>query len=90
MAQFTRKHADLIARKLDCVMREGKRHTRAAVFENGVLVASFGLRRGSKETGHDYLPRELHLKQSECWALYECSLTREAYLQLMRERGQLE
>jgi len=89
MAQFTQKHAELIARKLDCLIREGKRHTRAALFHNGVLLPSFGIRRGSKQTGHDYLPRELHLKQNECWELYDCGLTREAYLQLMRARGKL-
>lgn len=90
MAQFTQKHAELIASKLDCLIREGKRHTRAMLFHQGVLLASFGIRRGSKEAGHDYLPRELHLKQNECWELYDCSLTREAYLQLMRERGKLK
>lgn len=51
------------------------------------MIASFGIRRGSKEEGHDYIPRDLHLQRKECWDLHDCALTKEGYLQLMRERG---
>lgn len=79
----------MIAKKLTCNLREDKAHTTAEVFEGETLVARFGIRRGSGELGHGHLPSELHLKQKECKELYECTLDRSGYLQLMRERGEL-
>ena len=88
MKKFTKEHALTIARKLDCRQREGGAHTVAEVFEGEVLVASFGIRRGSGELGHGHLPSALHLKQKECRELYECTLDRPGYIQLMREKGE--
>jgi hypothetical protein len=87
MARFTQRHARVIAQKLDCNWREGRGHTLAELVHDGVMIASFGIRRGSKEEGHDYIPRDLHLQRKECWDLHDCALTKEGYLQLMRERG---
>ena len=70
-------------------MSEGKAHTNAEVFEGETLVARFGIRRGSKELGHDYLPSELHITRGECRKLHECTLDREGYIRLMREKGEL-
>jgi hypothetical protein len=85
---ITREHAQKIADKLDCRLSEGKAHTTAEVWEGEILVARFGIRRGSKELGHDHLPSELHLKRKECKELYECTLDRPAYIRLMRERDE--
>ena len=89
MRNITGEHAQVVAKKLKCAMTEGKAHTVAEVIEGGVLVARFGIRRGSGELGHGHLPSELHLKRQECKRLYECTLDRPAYIALMRERGEL-
>jgi hypothetical protein len=86
---FTQKHAEIIARKLGCVFREGKAHKYAELFEGGKLITRFGIRRGSKEIPHYHLPRELHLKQNECTRLYDCALTKDSYLELLRQKGYL-
>ena len=89
MKHFTKEHAQTIAKKLACSLREDRAHTTAEVFEGETLVARFGIRRGSRELGHDHLPSELHLRRMECKALYDCTLDRFGYIRLMRERGEL-
>lgn len=89
MPQFTKQHAEAIAEKLGCNRHEGKRHTRAELFHNGKMIVSFGIRRGSREEGHDYLPSELHLRQKECRELHDCTISAERYLEILAERGVL-
>ena len=79
----------MIAKKLKCSFREGKAHTEAEVFEGNILVASFGIRRGSGEQGHGHVPSDLNLKRNECARLYECTLDRAGYIKLMIEKGEL-
>jgi hypothetical protein len=87
---FTQKHALAIAKKLECSMKEGKAHTYARLFDSrGLLITSFGIRRASKERGHGHLPSELHLTQKQAWELHDCSMTKEAYLQALREKNLL-
>lgn len=90
MRTITKDHAEIIASKLKCVKREASAHTVAEVFEDGILVARFGIRRGSRELGHGHLPQELHLRKQECARLYECTMDRPKYISLMRERGELQ
>lgn len=89
MRNFTKEHAVKIAKKLECRIIEGKAHTIAEVFSGGVLIAHFGIRRGSAELGHDHLPSALHLRRNECKALYQCTLDRDGYLKLMQEMGEI-
>jgi hypothetical protein len=79
--------AEAIAEKLDCRFVEAKAHRRAEVFEGGRLIARFGIRRASREKGHNYIPRELHITQQQCWDLRRCPLSREDYINLLREKG---
>ncbi len=86
---FTQDNAEAIAKKLKCVMRDGRAHRHADVFESGKLVATFGIRRASKEVGHGHIPRELHITQKQCRELHDCSLSREQYVELLREKNLL-
>jgi len=86
---FTQKHAEAIARKLGCVYREASAHKYAELFVGGKLVASFGIRRASREVPHNHIPRSLYMKQSECRALHDCSMSKESYLELLRQKGQI-
>jgi hypothetical protein len=56
-------------------------HDRYGVFHNGVLVASFGIRRGSsKDMGHDFIPKEINVRTSFAKQLAICTKSREDYL----------
>ncbi len=86
---FTQRHAEAIAKKLKCQMREGRAQRHADVFEDGRLVATFGIRRASKEVGHGHLPMALHLSQKQCREMHDCTVSREQYIQLLREKNLL-
>jgi nicotinic acid phosphoribosyltransferase len=82
---LTQTDAEAIAKKLRCTYEE-KAHRCAEVFEAGRLIARFGIRRASKGKSHSHIPRELHITQSQCWDLRRCPLSREDYLNLLREK----
>jgi len=86
---FTQKHAQFIAKKLGCSFREGKAHQYADLFEQGKLIASFGIRRSSKEVGHGYIPRDLNITQKQCRDLHACTFSKEEYLEVLREKNLL-
>jgi hypothetical protein len=56
---------------------------------NDKLITRFGVRRASKEKGHGHLPRKLHITQKQCRDLSECPLTKDEYLQILREKDLL-
>jgi hypothetical protein len=87
---FTQEHARWIAKKLKCSTAEGKAHTIAQMFDDqNRLVVSFGIRRASKEKGHGHIPKDLYLTQKQAWELHDCTMTKEAYLQALREKNLL-
>ncbi|MDE3136766.1 MAG: hypothetical protein KGL59_09340 [Acidobacteriota bacterium] len=89
MAQFTRRHADAVAKKLGCRLVERKKHCFAQMYHGEKMVLMFGIRRGSREEGHDHLPRELHLTSKQCPELHDCSLSTEQFLTVLKEKGLL-
>ncbi|TDI35943.1 MAG: hypothetical protein E2P02_26510 [Acidobacteria bacterium] len=85
--QFTQKHAKEIAKKLGMVVHKGRRiHDHAVLIYEGKEVVSFGIRRASKEVGHDHLPKDLHLRMKDCKDLHRCTLSRDDYLELLRDK----
>jgi len=86
---FTQKHAATIASKLKCRIVEGRRHAIAMLYEAGRLIASFGIRRGSREEPHDYIPKQLHLTQKQCRELCDCTRNRENIIEILRTKGLL-
>ncbi len=86
---FTQKHAYAIAEKLKCAFREGSAHTYADFYEGGKLIASFGIRRASKEKSHGHIPRDLYLTQKQCRDLHDCTFSKEDYLDTLREKNLL-
>jgi hypothetical protein len=67
VAIITRELADKIAKKLRAQIRsKGKAHDYALVYHGGKLIASFGIRQGSKKSlGHDHVPGRLYISQSK-------------------------
>ena len=79
-----------IVRKLGCESRpKGTKHSIAIVKIEGLYIGQFGVRRGSGQQGHDYIPRQIHVSMHEAKQLADCSMSREDYIRLLREKGQL-
>ena len=85
--QFTQKHAREIAKKLKMEVTKARRiHDHAVLIIEGKEILSFGIRRASKEVGHDHLPKDLHLQVKDCKNLHQCTLSRDEYLELLHEK----
>lgn len=90
MPQFTQSHARAIAGKLGAnINKKRSAHDVAEVIYAGKLVVQFGIRRASKEVGHDYLPANLYLTTRQCRQLAQCPLTHDEYFAILREKGKL-
>lgn len=58
MSILNKQDAMKIAKKLEAEIDTSPRaHDIAVIFEDGVEVVSFGLRRGKKDLGHDHIMR---------------------------------
>ena len=53
----------------------------------GQRIAQFGIRRGSKEQGHDYIPLQLHLTRKQCLDLRACPLSLDDYVRILRTKN---
>jgi hypothetical protein len=90
MRVITKEHALKIVKKLEAqvVSRDKKAHDIAMVFHSGRCIATFGIRRGSeKDLGHDHISRDLHLGPHKARLLAQCPLTRDKWVQIMKEKG---
>ena len=87
---FTRHEARAIATKLGAeVQTHHKKHDKAIIRYDGSIVAHYGIRRASREVGHDYIPRQLHVSRQQALALVQCSLDRDSYFAILRGQGLL-
>ena len=86
---LTQDDAEAIADKLGCIPDEGRSHKYYELFVDDKLIARFGVRRASREKGHGHLPRELHITQKQCRDLSKCPLSKEEYLQILRDKDLL-
>jgi len=91
VAKLVTEHARRIAKTLNAIYdTSAKAHDQAKVWHDGKLVAVFGIRRGSKkDLGHGHIPHELHITPKECRALADCSMSREHWVQRMKDQGLL-
>ena len=92
MAVITKELAERIVRKLKARIITGKKaHDIAQVYNDGKLVAWFGIRRSSnKDKGHDHIPEQIFLRPREAKLLGECPLSREEWLKILAGKGLLE
>lgn len=59
---FTAEDARAIADKLEAVHNRGRNaHEGVEFYYEGRLIFSFGICRGSKDQGHNFIPRNMHL-----------------------------
>lgn len=70
--------------------KAGSAHDMALVYEGDVLIASFGLRRGSeKDKGHDHIPPQIGVGPGFAKLLGQCPKSRDEWLAKIRENGWL-
>lgn len=89
MAIITKELANKIVRKLKAKVVKRKRpHDIALVYNEGKMVAQFGVRRGSnKELGHDHIPEQIFLRPREARLLAQCPMSREDWVKIITEKG---
>src|SRR5688572_12208662 len=92
MPPITKDHAKAIAKKLKAIMDSSpKAHDLARVYHQGVLIASFGIRRGSnRNLPHGHVPKDLHLSPRQTLLLAQCPLSAEQWLAILRQDGWLD
>ena len=49
----------------------------------GAYVGAFGIRRG-RNTGHDYIPQQIHTSMQEAIGLDRCPVSKEDYVETLR------
>jgi hypothetical protein len=88
---ITKELAVKILKKLNASkVRSGKAHDDYQVEYHGVVIVATSLRRGSeKDLGHDHMPGDLHIGPGQARRLGQCPLSKQAYLQILRENGLL-
>jgi hypothetical protein len=92
MARIVTKELALkIAKKLEAELSEiTGGHTKASIFYEGKLIASFGIRRGSeKDKGHDFIQRQLYIGPHDAKLLAQCPLTRDGWIKKIRDKGKI-
>lgn len=91
MAVITRELADKIVKKLKAkVVKQGSAHEILGVFCEDKMVASFGIRRGSKKNqGHDHIPSNIFVSPREAKLLGQCPLSREEWVEIIKEKGKV-
>jgi len=90
---LTKQDAERIADKLEVTIERAKRnrpHDLMIVVHEGKIIASFGIRRGSrKDAGHDHIPNSLHASPHFCKELAECPKSKDDWLRMMKEKDLL-
>jgi hypothetical protein len=86
---ITKEHAEKIQKKLRAkVLTNRNAHDLVQFFHQGVLIAQFGLRRGSnKSLGHGHIPDDLHISQRQALDLARCPLSLDQYIEILKEKG---
>lgn len=91
MPQITKEHALKIAKKLKAEVEPGNAHDLANIYEGGLLIAQFGIRRGSKKNlGHDYIPGELYISAHDAKEIAICHYYRDWYIKTLSKKGMIK
>jgi hypothetical protein len=89
LSKLTARHAELIADKLGAERSPGRLDERVLIKFNGVLIAQYGIRRGSRELPHDYIPKQIFASMRQALDLARCPMSRDDYFENLRRHGRL-
>jgi hypothetical protein len=88
LKQLVQSDAWAIQKKLEAEVDEsGSKHVLVKFRHNGVLIIQFGIRRGSGELGHGYIPKQMKISQKECREFRKCNISVPAYLEILKSKG---
>jgi len=88
MPPINKQHAIKIARKLRAeIDKSGGAHDLACIYHNDVLIAAFGIRRGTKKSlGHGHIPGDLGLSPHDTLRLANCPMSRKEWIRRVTEQ----
>jgi hypothetical protein len=89
LPSLTTSHAEQIAAKLGITPKKGRKHERVYIRWAGRIIASYGLRRGSRELSHDYVAEQIFITRRQALDLARCPLSRDDYFELLRIKGHI-
>jgi hypothetical protein len=84
---LNKTHAETIAQKLQATYKEGGDHTLAILYVNGIRIGQFGIRRGKKSLGHDYIPKQIFFPAGQCLKMAQCTLNRPDWIKALQAQG---
>ena len=87
MSMLNKSHAETIAQKLEATYKEGSDHTLAILYVNGIRIGQFGIRRGKKGLGHDYIPKQIFFPAGQCLKLAQCTLNRPDWIKALQTQN---
>jgi hypothetical protein len=87
---FNSRDARAIAKKLQASLKNGRDHELARIYYDGKLVAQFGIRRSSKDVGHDFIPGQIHVTRNQARLLADCPMSFEEWVSVMKGRGLID
>lgn len=80
-----------IAKKIGASVKKDGAHARATLEVEGTLILTYGIRHG-KKAGHGHLcgqNGELKLNEARVLALARCTMKKQEYFEVLRQRGLL-
>jgi hypothetical protein len=87
---FTQEDAAAVAKKLNAECVPGARgHERVRFWHDGKLIFQFGIRRGSKELPHSFIPFSMKISQKECRLFRKCDISLEQYIEILKAKGHI-
>lgn len=87
MSTITKEGAVKIAKKLRAELRDGPKHFIASIFHDEIMISRFGIRRGGKDEGHDYIISQLFVTNRDASRLALCPMSLEEWIQQMKDKG---
>jgi hypothetical protein len=84
--QFDGDDAKAIAKKLGATLEKGRKHDIAVIKYSGKVITQFGIRRGSGNLGHDYIPGQIHVTNRQAKLLRQCPMSFEDWIAVLKEK----
>jgi len=83
---FVQSDGWAIQKKLKADVEPGRGHDLVRFRHNGILIFQFGIRRGSKELSHSYIPNQMKIAQKECREFRSCSVSLEQLIEMLKAK----
>jgi len=84
---LTQEDAAAIAAKLHAERECGRRHEIVRFRYNSKLIFEFGIRRGSGELPHNFIPYQMKISQKECRLFRTCDISFEKYIEILKSKN---